>query len=189
MATEKVFDLMKKKEAIEAEIDQWSDVLQSQRNVGMNEPLVDSQGYPRADIDVYTVRKARQRIICLQNDHKAAMKEIESGLHQIHADARNSTLEKPSEDTVNEIDQAIISFAITDFVADGSPAAEAGLEKGDEICCFGTVNAENFRSLQDVGYIVKHSEQKEVKVIIRRMQKLLKLTITPRVWSGRGLLG
>ena len=35
-----------------------------QGNVGMNEALIDREGYPRADIDVYTVRKARQRIIC-----------------------------------------------------------------------------------------------------------------------------
>lgn len=30
----------------------------------MDEPLVDSEGYPRADIDVYQVRNARHQIIC-----------------------------------------------------------------------------------------------------------------------------
>lgn len=30
----------------------------------MNEPLVDFEGYPRADVDVYQVRTARHNIIC-----------------------------------------------------------------------------------------------------------------------------
>ena len=34
--------------------------------VGMDEALVDSEGYPRNDIDVYQVRKARHQIICIR---------------------------------------------------------------------------------------------------------------------------
>ncbi len=30
----------------------------------MDQPLVDREGYPRADIDVYQVRTARHKIIC-----------------------------------------------------------------------------------------------------------------------------
>ena len=30
----------------------------------MDEALVDAEGYPRSDIDVYQVRHARHRIIC-----------------------------------------------------------------------------------------------------------------------------
>ena len=35
-----------------------------QGNVGMTGPLIDSEGYPRNDIDVYSVRTARHNIIC-----------------------------------------------------------------------------------------------------------------------------
>lgn len=35
-----------------------------QDGVGMHGRLVDGEGYPRADIDVYAVRTARHRIIC-----------------------------------------------------------------------------------------------------------------------------
>lgn len=35
-----------------------------QKGVGMNEKLIDEDNYPRSDIDVYTVRVARNRIIC-----------------------------------------------------------------------------------------------------------------------------
>jgi len=61
--------------------------------VGLSGPLVDNDGYPREDIDVYVVRHARHRIICLQNDHKALIKEIEEGLHQVHAHYREDGTE------------------------------------------------------------------------------------------------
>ena len=35
-----------------------------QKGVGIDGPLVDKEGYPRADIDVYAVRHARHRIAC-----------------------------------------------------------------------------------------------------------------------------
>lgn len=38
-----------------------------QNNVGMDDPVVDSEGYPRNDIDVYQVRHARHKIICASN--------------------------------------------------------------------------------------------------------------------------
>ena len=41
-----------------------SPVLLQQGGVGMRESLVDAEGFPRADIDVFAVRTARNRIIC-----------------------------------------------------------------------------------------------------------------------------
>lgn len=55
----------------------------------MKGSLIDAEGFPRNDIDVYQVRQARQQIICMQNDHKALMKEIEQLMHQLHAEAKN----------------------------------------------------------------------------------------------------
>lgn len=67
----------------------------------MDEPLVDSEGFPRNDIDINQVRLARNRIICklsvyrkllincyhlislfsgLQNDIRGIMKQIEEKL-------------------------------------------------------------------------------------------------------------
>lgn len=37
-------------------------------NVGMTERLVDNEGFPRNDIDVYQVRTARNKIICRFSD-------------------------------------------------------------------------------------------------------------------------
>ena len=35
----------------------------NQHNIGMNESLVDNEGFPRNDIDVYTVRQARNKVL------------------------------------------------------------------------------------------------------------------------------
>ena len=82
---EDVMRLMAKKESLEAELKALQDVL---GEAGMEQPLVDSEGYPRADVDVYQVRHARHDIRCKQNDLKSLMKDIERGLHSLHSQAR-----------------------------------------------------------------------------------------------------
>lgn len=87
---EEVMKLMGKKEQIERVINDCGQILAANKNVGMNESLLDVEGFPRADIDVYAVRLARHQIICLQNDLKAIVKEIEHGLVNVHAEARTN---------------------------------------------------------------------------------------------------
>ena len=53
---EQILELMKQKDSLEEEIKALNQVLESQK-VGMDDPLVDAGGFPRADIDVYQVRK------------------------------------------------------------------------------------------------------------------------------------
>ena len=45
---------MKQKDALEAELKALGQVLESQ-GCGMEDPLVDGEGFPRSDIDVYQV--------------------------------------------------------------------------------------------------------------------------------------
>uniref|UniRef100_A0A2C9LWQ8 Nas2 N-terminal domain-containing protein n=1 Tax=Biomphalaria glabrata TaxID=6526 RepID=A0A2C9LWQ8_BIOGL len=110
-------------------------VLQHSKNIhplpyksGLNEPLVDSEGYPRSDIDVYSCRHARHQISCLQNDHLIVMKEIEEELVRIHQAARELKSMESDMDSANimrdgmEVDR--IPFALVDRVDSGSPAAE-----------------------------------------------------------------
>lgn len=85
---EQVLKLIEEKDKIEKQINDLGQVLVANKNVGMNESLVDGDGFPRNDIDVYQVRTARSQIIHLQNDLKVLMKEIEKGLTDVHADAR-----------------------------------------------------------------------------------------------------
>ena len=51
--------------------------------VGIHSPLVDDEGYPRADIDVYRVRDLRKRWHEIQNDIKSIMKDLEKYLVQL----------------------------------------------------------------------------------------------------------
>uniref|UniRef100_A0A2K5C8J8 26S proteasome non-ATPase regulatory subunit 9 n=1 Tax=Aotus nancymaae TaxID=37293 RepID=A0A2K5C8J8_AOTNA len=162
-----VQELMRRKEEIEAQIKANYDVLESQKGIGMNEPLVDCEGYPRSDVDLYQVRTARHNIICLQNDHKAVMKQVEEALHQLHARDK----EKQARDMAeahkeamnrklgqNESQDPPQAFAKVNSISPGSPASIAGLQVDDEIVEFGSVNTQNFQSLHNIGSVVQHSE-------------------------------
>lgn len=54
--------LIKEKDAIELKISEYEQVLRSQ-NVEMKTPLVDKDGFPRADLDIYTIRHARAALV------------------------------------------------------------------------------------------------------------------------------
>ncbi|KAB7499562.1 26S proteasome non-ATPase regulatory subunit 9 [Armadillidium nasatum] len=152
----------------------------------MNGSLVDSDGYPRSDIDVYQVRHARHDIICLQNDHKALMKKIEQGLQDLHQ--QSLPLADPNGTNVQVLDD-LKPFAFFNRVDMGSPADIDGLSVNDEICKFGTVTAENFKCLSCIKEVVEHSKNKPIQVVIRRDGNMRLITLTPRNWSGPGLLG
>ena len=81
---EALFALQSKQRCIE---DLMEEIMDRLRTCGcMNdEPLVDEEGYPRGDVDIISVVQDRKQLKELQNDHKAIMKEIEEGLHRLHA--------------------------------------------------------------------------------------------------------
>uniref|UniRef100_UPI00358EBC9B 26S proteasome non-ATPase regulatory subunit 9 isoform X2 n=1 Tax=Myxine glutinosa TaxID=7769 RepID=UPI00358EBC9B len=160
----------------------------AQNGVGMNEPLVDAEDYPRSDIDVYRVRNARRDIICLQNDHKVIMGEIEQGLHILHSNDNPETYQRGPQVYSNPHTMPR-PFASVDTVTAGSPAHTAGLKPGDGIVGFGSVTLENFQGLQNISFVVQHSEGKGVNVRVLRDENLLGLTVVPQKWNGRGLLG
>lgn len=79
-----------KRKALEMEADAIHSELTSpgpegQPPMGIDTPLVDEDGYPRADIDVYRARTLRGRFKTIQTDHKALMKELEQGLSKVAA--------------------------------------------------------------------------------------------------------
>ncbi|XP_074154233.1 26S proteasome non-ATPase regulatory subunit 9 [Sminthopsis crassicaudata] len=195
-----VQELVRRKDEIEAQIKAYYDVLEDQKGVGMNEPLVDIEGYPRADVDVYQVRTARHNIICLQNDHKALMKQVEEALHQLHAkgkekqardaaEAQNEALSQgqgPSQGSSHNPPQP---FAKVNSISPGSPASNSGLQVDDEIVEFGSVNAHNFQNLQNIGMVVQHSEGHPLNVTVLRRGERLQIRLVPMRWAGKGLLG
>ncbi|NWI09393.1 PSMD9 ATPase, partial [Crypturellus soui] len=187
-----VQQLVRRKDEIEAQIKAYYEVLEDQKGVGMNEPLVDVEGFPRADIDLYQVRTARHNIICLQNDHKALMKQVEEALHQLHAREK----EKQAKDEAEALAEARSqqqglprAFARVNEVTPGSPASLSGLQVDDEIVEFGSVNAQNFQNLQNIATVVQHSEGRPLSVTVIRSGKKVHVGLTPKRWAGKGLLG
>lgn len=186
-----VKNLVKKKDDIEEQIKAYYDVLEDQ-GVGVEGPLVDEEGFPRDDVNVYQIRTARHSISCLQNDHKAIMVEIEEALHKLHAREKAKregdkagALEEPMEQQVT----LPPPFARVDAVTQGSPACRAGLRVGDEVIEFGSVTTENFQNLQNIASVVQRSEGKPLRVAVIRDGQKAQMSLTPQRWSGRGLLG
>ena len=72
----------KTKQVIEEEIAAYVAELTSGQNPGVTGPLVDAEGFPRADVDVYRVRHVRHLLARKQTDHKQVMRTIEELLPQ-----------------------------------------------------------------------------------------------------------
>lgn len=112
--------LIARKENIEAEIEAQISVLKANSST-LQSPLVDQDGFPRADIDIYAVRGARVRIIELRNDLDAVMNAIAGALEGIY----DPSLTDTNGETNPPADSRPKPFAKVNGVAPGSPAAEA----------------------------------------------------------------
>ena len=114
------------KDGIEAELSLQYSILR-ENNCDMTTPLVDPEGFPRADLDIYAVRTARSRIIQLRNDLKYTMDEIEKVLQRIYDPSLEPppALPPPAETPSAQAEEGLTPFAKVDGVAPESPAAQA----------------------------------------------------------------
>ncbi|XP_045475312.1 26S proteasome non-ATPase regulatory subunit 9 [Harmonia axyridis] len=185
---QEVLKLMDKKDKIENEIKELTDILHS-NGVEMNDPLVDSEGFPINSIDIYQVRYARNKIICLQNDHKALMKAIEQGLHGYYSSSTTTAdNDVEMEERINTLVHKL-PFAKINLMSNDSPAQLSGLNLDDEIVEFGSINKANFKSLSDIATVVQHSEGRSVNVKVKRGERYFTIELRPKKWKGKGLLG
>ena len=79
--------LMQKRTDLETQIEALSS---TGSTAHFGEPLVDADGFPRADVDVHGARIARQSLAHLQTDHVSVMKEIEKAMFALHAEAKRN---------------------------------------------------------------------------------------------------
>ena len=135
---------------------------------GIKDPLVDKEGFPRGDVDIYRVRTIRGRLACINTDHKALMKRLTRLTHSLHAaagvtavqagegtetkaEAQEAAQEVPvqaeteTELTDEQRQQELLiqhaarpAFATIDQILPGSPAVQAALVDGDLLVAFGT---------------------------------------------------
>jgi C-terminal processing protease CtpA/Prc len=86
-----------------------------------------------------------------------------------------------------------VPFARIDAVAADSPAEVAGLKEEDLIVTFGDLHAENHAQLKAIAELVPMlaAEQKGITVRVQRhyTDETVVVTLVPKPWSGRGLLG
>ena len=107
------------------------------------------------------VRTTRARIIRLKNDHKDVMTRIEKGLHEHHARMQEATAAastNPLAATSSAAPALEAPFAKVNSVAEGSPAASAGLRVGDTITKFGWVDWTNHDKLARLTQVVSQNE-------------------------------
>ncbi|KAE8975559.1 hypothetical protein PR003_g26486 [Phytophthora rubi] len=203
---------VKAKAEIEAEIEAAGDELTSGNNPGLHGPLVDAEGFPHADVDVYRVRQLRHTLAVKRTDHQQVMKKIEELLPQLFA-ARTGKKAEETPTTAPQVDAtlqkleaewkqklAVVSpeeaqlrpFAVVESVQDESPAQAAGLQAQDQVLRFGSADASNHRQLAAVRDIVQRNVGSGIRVLVRRqgeMEQVLAMELTPQTWGGPGVLG
>jgi 26S proteasome regulatory subunit N4 len=122
--------LMARKDALEAELEAQGSILKV-NNTDMRQPLVDREGFPRNDLDVWAVRHARVRIIELRNDLAALTDEIAKALEMVYPRMPPSPPEGEGGSAIDAVDGTgetpaeMMPFAKVNGVAPGSPAADA----------------------------------------------------------------
>ena len=131
------------------------------------------------------VRHARHSIRSKGNDLTTLINRIERGLHNLHAQARETC--SPEELSKSQLPSS--PFARVLVVLSGSPADSAGLKVGDTVTKFGSVTRENFESLKNISDVGENSRGRPVDVVIVRDGTARRLRLTPGTWSGAGLLG
>eukprot|EP00924_Labyrinthula_sp_SR-Ha-C_P008511 snap_masked-scaffold_32-processed-gene-2.4-mRNA-1 protein AED:0.68 eAED:0.68 QI:0/-1/0/1/-1/1/1/0/211 len=184
------------KEEIEKEIEEIKVSLDNQ-GVGLKGNLIDKEGFPRNDVDLFAVRTERQRFNILQTDHKNLMKEIEKTLKEymslpIAGHENQSKLISGMTKRKGKIDPSEVLFVVDDVTFE-SPAAVSGLEFGDEILKFGDFKVDKTKSSEHIlgklsGFL-QENVNKAVEVKVNRSGKILHKIITPSKWDGDGLLG
>jgi Nas2 N_terminal domain len=99
-AKNEVLALQTQREALELEAEVVTSSLKApgpngEPPLGIKDPLIDSEGFPLAGYDIYTIRHLRHRLACIQTDHKDVMARLEKGLHALHSIQAARAKEQP----------------------------------------------------------------------------------------------
>lgn len=104
---------------------------------------------------------------------------------------------EPKVEPRAEDEDAGRAFCVIDQIADGSPGDVDGLRVGDRVCAVGGVRwgFEDARAtppasvLTDASRAFSENENVPVRVVVLRRGERVVVSVTPRAWSGRGLVG
>lgn len=121
--------------------------------------------------------------------------DVENEVDKLSSDLNNQTLteeeiEIQSNNQENKKEKPNLQpFCKVNQVQFGSPAEIAGLKTGDLICTFGYANHTNHNNLKLIRDVVIANEDNEIDVFVIRNSNTVELKLTPKKWSGNGLLG
>ncbi|KAL7068993.1 hypothetical protein ACR3K2_05260 [Cryptosporidium serpentis] len=196
-------ELIKQKEYIEEEVKKLTEFLNSfGSDVGIKGSLVDSEGFPRADVDLYGIRSARNRLAILNTDYSEVMKKIETKLIELHSQSKINVPHPSKKQSCEDLGK-LIPFARVDDIKEASPAYESGLRVGDLILKFGSLYVKEGSTEQqinttfeDIPTKVVESLSKILHIIVSRPKdssdlnkKVINIEVAPKKWSGSGYLG
>lgn len=187
--------LLAQKEALEIEAEAitselTSNGLNGQPPAGVKGPLTDSEGFPRADIDIYNVKSKRQRLSVINTDHRSVMKAIEELLPKLYELNALTVTSAPACESKQTILSVKLPIARINEILAGSPAFEAGLLDGDYLIQFGRLVYSPDRDVfNEIPKVVGASTGTSIPIIVKRNSVEVSLTLTPKQWHGRGLLG
>ncbi|KAI5958119.1 NAS2 [Candida theae] len=184
---------------IESQLRILFNLLEQKYGANMETRLVSSDGFPRSDIDVVSIRLIRVQIIRLKNDYKELLKVLDSkvaeefsrrqsevGDEQVQTESRQpQQQQKRSQQQANPT----IPFAQVKEVVSGGPAESAGLHEGDLIIVFDNdIHALNHDKLSKLVERVRAKPGEKLSVSIKRGDKILDLTLdTNATWDGKGI--
>ena len=127
------------------------------------------------------VRHARSNIRSKGNDLISLVSKIETGLHSMHAQARE-TCDAGRTCPPSPLQRVLV-------VLEGSPTETAGIKQGDLVTKFGSVTKNNFLNLKNISDVGESSQGRAVEVVVIREGSPRRLRMVPSTWSGMGLLG
>jgi len=136
----------------------------------------------------------------VENGEERSFETLQEAPRATAESSRSSTATQQQSNTASSMDNTPTEpFAVIDDVASNSPAQEAGLQIGDQIVEFGSINHSNNKNLLALGELVPEaaSNKTAVKITVLRqtdemddrIREFEELTLHPRPWEGRGLLG
>ncbi|XP_052900941.1 26S proteasome non-ATPase regulatory subunit 9 [Anopheles moucheti] len=179
MSLETLDALTKRKARLDASIELHGMVLR-ENNIGMHEPLIDDEGYPRNEIDVCAVRKARHAIICLQNDRQTLMTTIEKEMGLIFEQKRNTApsivpdehpvqpMEVDDGGKVNVTKPPLEPFVLVERVEPGKLADRMGISIQDKILQIGTLTSLNFKALSQIQAMIQNARGGKLQFVVRK---------------------
>eukprot|EP00252_Welwitschia_mirabilis_P012676 TRINITY_DN28006_c0_g1_i1.p1 TRINITY_DN28006_c0_g1~~TRINITY_DN28006_c0_g1_i1.p1 ORF type:complete len:234 (-),score=64.94 TRINITY_DN28006_c0_g1_i1:205-906(-) len=94
--------LMETRKSLEKEMDEIIATLTRPGGPGLHGSLLDSEGFPRSDIDIAAVRSSRQRLAMLRNDHKDITEKIDQNLQILFSRGSSRELEVSSSKRTEE---------------------------------------------------------------------------------------